>query len=177
MATGLRGSVDAVAYFAPAAASLAAGAGAEEDVAVGQHHVVVPEPGAAGPEGQERPLRVGGVLEEADRHAPVRAAQVGPDLLLVVPDHHRGLGDAGGLEAVEEPGEEAPPAQLDEPLGSLLGERRQPLAHARGQDEGPHGFFFPCAASSAASSSCLVLSFLISSPQLDCWMILLNWPR
>ena len=86
-------------------------------------------------------------------------AEGGPDHLLAVADHEDGLVHARGLEAVEEPRQEAPPAQLDQALRPLLGERSQTLAEARGQDEAGHGFLpFVAPPSSNWSSSCFVLS-------------------
>ena len=104
-------------------------------------------------------------------------AQGGPDRLLAVADDQGRLADARRREPVEEAREQAAPAQVQEPLGALVGERREPLANAGGEDEPRHGLAFAFSASSKTSSSCLVLSFFTSSAQPDCWMIRLNWVR
>ena len=63
-----------------------------------------------------------------------------------------------GLEAVQQARQETLPAELDQPLRSLLGEGGEALAQARREDEPGHGFLaFVAAPSSNWSSSCFVL--------------------
>ncbi len=150
----------------------------EQDVTVGQDHVVPPELGSSRPEREPRPLLEVGIDDVAERHAPVGSAQRGPDHVLPVADDQKGLVDTGGLEAVQQAREETPPAELDQPLGTLFGEGSEPLPQARREDEPGHGFLpFGAAPSSNWSSSCFVLRRCIRSLNPDCWMIRLNWDR
>ena len=77
----------------------------------------------------------------------------------------------------KEAGEQTPAAQLDEPLGLLLGQRRQPLPDAGCEDQPDHGFGFRVCSSSNWSSSCLVFIFFTRSSYPVCWITRLNWVR
>jgi hypothetical protein len=79
----------------------------------------------------------------------VGRAKGGPDHALPVTDHQDRLVDARRLEPVQEARQEAPPAELDQPLRALLGERREALPEAGGENEAGHGFLAFAAAPSS----------------------------
>ena len=149
----------------------------EQHVGVGEEDVVAPEELAARPEGEAGAALVGGVLQGTEGHAAVGRSKGGPDHVLPLPDNQGRLARAGGLEAVKEAGEQTPAAQLDEPLGLLLGQRRQPLPDAGCEDQPDHGFGFRVCSSSNWSSSCLVFIFFTRSSYPVCWITRLNWVR
>ncbi len=107
---------------------------------VGVHHEgrVAGEGVAGAPQREDGALLIVGVLDVGDPHRIAATARGGPYLILAMADHQHRLLDVVGGERREHPVEEVAPADGEQALVRVIGERRQAPRDSGGEDYRPH---------------------------------------